>query len=204
MHSQNQNKGVHGRGRIEHTQEQKSSSALVRLCAPWYETIYASFLRNRGYHLTVISTRYQYHDNHAIMPKDKGCFKGYLGLLGPSNLRRVFLLDGSFNSRDKRTVYLSISSKHFIPDPNITICKGTFCFCKELPMNIKCAFTWYGERDKFQRTGASCKETGVTLSGDGMIGSILKNNMGFVPIALTTHMVVWADSSSAFFMALMH
>ena len=44
-----------------------------------------------------------------------------------------------------------------------------------------------GERDKFQRTGASCKETGVTLSGDDMIGSILKNNMGFVPIALTAH-----------------
>ena len=44
-----------------------------------------------------------------------------------------------------------------------------------------------GERDKFQRDGASCKETGITLSGDDMIGSILKNNMGFVPIALTAH-----------------
>ena len=44
-----------------------------------------------------------------------------------------------------------------------------------------------GERDKFQREGASCKETGITLSGDDMIGSILKNNMGFVPIAMTAH-----------------
>ena len=44
-----------------------------------------------------------------------------------------------------------------------------------------------GERDKFQRKGASCQDTMVTMSGDEMIGSIIKNMMALVPIAITAH-----------------
>ena len=44
-----------------------------------------------------------------------------------------------------------------------------------------------GERGKFQREGASCKDSMVTMSGDDIIGSIIKNSMALVPIAVTAH-----------------
>ena len=40
---------------------------------------------------------------------------------------------------------------------------------------------------KFQRRGKSCKDTGVTLTGDEIVGSILRAGMSFLPIALSAH-----------------
>ena len=44
-----------------------------------------------------------------------------------------------------------------------------------------------GEELKFQRRGKSCKETGVTLTGDEIIASILRAGMGFLPFAVSAH-----------------
>ena len=44
-----------------------------------------------------------------------------------------------------------------------------------------------GEKMKFQCRGKSCKDTGVTLTGDETVGAILWAGMGFFPIALSAH-----------------
>ena len=44
-----------------------------------------------------------------------------------------------------------------------------------------------GERGKFQRRGKTDKETMISLTGDEIIGNILHQNMGFIPIAISPH-----------------
>ena len=44
-----------------------------------------------------------------------------------------------------------------------------------------------GERGKFQRRGKTDKQTMISLTGDEIIGDILKHNMGFIPIAISPH-----------------
>ena len=44
-----------------------------------------------------------------------------------------------------------------------------------------------GEKSKFQRQGKTDTETGITLTGDEIIGDILKDNNAFVPIAVSPH-----------------
>ena len=44
-----------------------------------------------------------------------------------------------------------------------------------------------GEKGKFQRRGKTDKQTGISLTGDEIVGHILKQNMGFIPIAVSPH-----------------
>ena len=44
-----------------------------------------------------------------------------------------------------------------------------------------------GERNKFQRQGHTDSETGVSLTGDDIIGSIIGRNMALLPISVSPH-----------------
>jgi hypothetical protein len=44
-----------------------------------------------------------------------------------------------------------------------------------------------GEKSKFQRQGKTDNETGITLTGDEIIGDILQHNMALIPIAVSPH-----------------
>ena len=44
-----------------------------------------------------------------------------------------------------------------------------------------------GEKDKFQRRGKTDRKTGITLTGDQIIGKILDQNMALLPIAVSPH-----------------
>jgi len=70
----------------------------------------------------------------------------------------------------------------FITSKPTTSSKSRTARKTELNMRLR-----LGERGKFQRRGKTDKETMISLTGDEIIGNIIQQNMGFIPIAISPH-----------------
>ena len=44
-----------------------------------------------------------------------------------------------------------------------------------------------GAKGKFCCNGKTCKETGITLTGDEIIGEIIRENMALLPVSFSAH-----------------
>ena len=93
------------------------------------------------------------------------------------------LLDPLLNETAWRTpLYRLGFDVTYIKSTPLSSSKSKAARLNEINMRLR-----LGEKSKFQRQGKTDKETGITLTGDDIIGDILQHNNAFIPIAISPH-----------------